>query len=103
MLTTEPIRYEAAGLNMEGRLVRPTRRSERELGILLFPDAFGLGNHALSQAERFAALGHFVLASDLHGNARRLEELSDVLAFVGKAQDDPGTRALPVRILHPFR
>ena len=22
---------------------------------------------------------------------------------VGKAQDDPGTRALPVRILHPFR
>ena len=85
----EPLRYEASGLTMESQIVRPAQPAADALGILVFPDAFGLGEHALAQAERFAALGHVVLACDLHGNARRLEELSDVLAFVGQVQQDP--------------
>lgn len=88
MMANEVLHYEAAGLSMEGRLVRPARQADNALGILLFPDAFGLGEHAIAQAERFAALGHVVLACDLHGNARRLEELSEVLAFVGSVQED---------------
>lgn len=88
-MVTEPLRYEAAGLKMESRIVRPAQPATDGLGILLFPDAFGLGEHALAQAERFAALGHVVLACDLHGDGRRLEELSDVLAFVGQVQEDP--------------
>lgn len=88
-MVTEPLRYEASALNMEGRIVRPAQPADNGLGILIFPDAFGLGEHALTQAERFAALGHVVLACDLHGGARRFEELSDVLAFVGQVQEDP--------------
>ena len=88
-MVIEPFSYEAAGLNMAGRIVRPDSVADDALGILLFPDAFGLGEHALTQAERFAALGHVVLACDLHGDGRRLEALPDVLEFVGQVQADP--------------
>ena len=88
-MVIEPLRYEASELNMQGKLVRPARPAADAFGILLFPDAFGLGEHAIAQAERFAALGHVVLACDLHGDARRLEELSDVLAFVGEVHENP--------------
>lgn len=43
----------------------------------------------MDQARRLAALGHVVLACDLHGQARRLDGLEELYAFVGSVRDDP--------------
>jgi dienelactone hydrolase len=83
------LEYKAGNLKMHGQLVQPPDRSSSGLGILVFPDAFGLGPTALKQAERFAALGHQVLACDLHGEGRHLDGLPPVLEFVGAMFEDP--------------
>ena len=45
------------------------------VGVLVFPEAFGLGDHAIGRAERLAALGYIGLACDLHGGGRFVDDL----------------------------
>jgi dienelactone hydrolase len=86
--------YQADGLSMMGRLFHGSRERTGAIGILVFPDAFGLGEHGLHQAERLASLGHVVLACDLHGNGARLDGVESVLRFVAEARREPsGLRA----------
>jgi dienelactone hydrolase len=47
-------------------------------GVLVFPEAFGLGQHALQRAERLAAMGYAALAVDLHGEGREFGDLTQV-------------------------
>jgi dienelactone hydrolase len=44
--------------------------------VLVFPEAFGLGEHAMSRAERLAGLGYVALACDLRGDGRVSGELN---------------------------
>ena len=61
------VRYQSDGLAMLGSLHRPAG-SESAPGVLVFPEAFGLGEHAMEKAERIAQeLGYVALACDLHG------------------------------------
>ena len=85
----ESLAYEAAGLAMKGRLFRGPGASASALGILVFPDAFGLGGHAFAQAQRLAELGHVVLACDLHGDGALMTEIQQMLDFVAAARRDP--------------
>jgi dienelactone hydrolase len=43
--------------------------------VLVFPEAFGLDAHAVSRAERLAALGYVAIACDLHGEGRVIDDL----------------------------
>jgi dienelactone hydrolase len=52
-------------------------------GVLVFPEAFGLGAHALSRAERLAQMGYVALACDLHGDRRNIMDLQEVMTVVG--------------------
>jgi len=60
------LKYKADGLNMVGSLHRPAK-SGRAPGVIVFPEAFGLGEHAIEKAEKLAQLGYVALAADLHG------------------------------------
>jgi dienelactone hydrolase len=82
--------YEASGgPTMTGKLVWNADQPRSGLAVLIFPDAFGLGEHAIAQAERFACLGHVVLACDLHGEGKRIHDLSAAIQFVADMQKDP--------------
>jgi dienelactone hydrolase len=94
---SEPLNYEADGREMRGRLYfRPGARAQA--GVLVFPEAFGLGEHAHSRAARLAELGYVALACDLHGEARVVDDLESALALLQPLFDDTSrmrARGLP--------
>jgi dienelactone hydrolase len=62
----ETVEYQADGLRMLGHLAFEPGDTTRRPGVLVFPEAFGLSDHAKSRAERLAKLGYVALACDLH-------------------------------------
>jgi len=94
-MSDELVRYEADGLAMVSHLYLPETLSDRRApGVLVFPEAFGLGEHAKSRAERLAALGYVALACDIHGDGKIVGSLDEVMALLGPLFADPSrTRA----------
>ena len=75
-------------------------------GVLVFPDIFGLGEHARERAARLAELGYAALAVDLHGEQRILH-VDAVMPEIERFYADPdrpcarGTAALRALADHP--
>ncbi|HVK72958.1 MAG TPA: dienelactone hydrolase family protein [Kofleriaceae bacterium] len=44
-------------------------------GVLVFPEAFGVGEHARTKAEQLARLGYVALAVDMYGGGKVYEQL----------------------------
>jgi dienelactone hydrolase len=79
---SQQIAYEADGLRMSSQLFYEPG-AHRRPGILVFPEAFGLGGHALGRAERLAQMGYIALACDLHGDRRNITDLQEVMSLIG--------------------
>ena len=78
-MKTQSVPYEADGLQMIGHLAWTA--SEPRPGVLVFPDAGGLGEHAKARAERLASeLGYAAMACDLHGQQEVIRDFTAVLA-----------------------
>lgn len=84
----QELRYEADGLAMIGSLHRPAKAGPAP-GVLVFPEAFGLGDHAISKAERIAnELGYVALAGDLWGERKQLTSMAEVMPALGALTAD---------------
>jgi dienelactone hydrolase len=93
-MKTDIVKYTADGLSMVSHLYHDERQSGPRPGVLVFPEAFGLSEHAKSRAERLAGLGYIALACDLHGNGSMVDGLEAVMAIIGPMMADPAhTRA----------
>jgi dienelactone hydrolase len=93
-MPSETVSYEADGLSMKGQLFRPAGVSGARPGVIVFPEAFGLGEHALDKAEKIAALGYVALAADLHGEAKQFSDMESMMPVLGAlAQSPPKVRA----------
>ncbi len=93
-LKTEILAYAADGLRMSSHFYVDDRFSGPRPGVLVFPEAFGLGEHAKSRAERLAGLGFAALACDLHGDGRIIPSLDEVMGVIDPMIEDPNrTRA----------
>src|SRR5918993_1314765 len=88
-MQTETLTYEADGLQMVSHVYYDEQGDVRRPGILVFPEAFGLGDHAKSRAERLAGLGYVALACDLHGDGRIVHDLDVALELVGPLRAEP--------------
>ena len=84
----ERLSYEADGLNMQSELFVGDGEGRRP-AVLVFPEAFGLGEHVLGRAERLAGLGYVALASDLHGDGRLIDELGPAIELLQPMYADP--------------
>jgi dienelactone hydrolase len=92
-MQSETLIYDADGLSMKSRLFVPAGSGPRP-GVLVFPEAFGLGAHAISRAERLAELGYVALACDLHGDGRVVDDLPEAIGLLQPMMADPShTRA----------
>lgn len=69
-MKTETVAYQA-DVPLTGTLFLP-EASGPVPGVIVFPDIFGYGDHALERAERLCGLGYAALAADLHGGQREL-------------------------------
>jgi len=89
----ETLTYQADGLTMRSQLFFEPA-SDRRAGVLVFPEAFGLGEHAISRARRLAELGYVALACDLHGDGRIVDDLQEAIGLIEPLFSDPArTRA----------
>lgn len=87
---SEILSYEADGLQMESHLFAETGRDGPRPGVLVFPEAFGLGDHAKDKARRLAQLGYVALACDLHGEGAIISDREKMLAELGVLFQAPG-------------
>ena len=87
-MRTEILTYQSDGLTMVSHYYVDDSKQGRRPGVLVFPEAFGLSEHAKSRAQRLASLGYAALACDLHGDGKLIsfEELGAVL---GPLRSDP--------------
>jgi dienelactone hydrolase len=83
------IEYPADGLTMRSCFYCDPATAGRRPGLLVFPEAFGLGEHAKSRARRLAGLGYAALASDLHGDSAMIEDIGAVMELIGPLRENP--------------
>lgn len=84
----ETLTYQADGLTMQSQLFFEPASGPRA-GVLVFPEAFGLGEHAIGRAERLAAMGYVALACDLHGDGQVVDDLQQAIGLLQPMLADP--------------
>jgi dienelactone hydrolase len=86
---------------MIGRFTWDETASGPRPGVLVFPEAFGLGDHALERGERLTReLGYAALACDLHGERKIISDLAQVMPLLGVMRTQPAkVRARTVKAL----
>jgi dienelactone hydrolase len=85
---SEVLKYEVNGLNMESVLYFDETKTGQRPAVVVFPEGFGLSEHAKEKAQRLAALGYVTLVSDLYGGGKTVNTLEEVMAFVGPLMAD---------------
>ena len=96
----ETLTYQADGLTMKGELFAPEGGGARA-GVLVFPEAFGLSEHAIGRAQRLAESGHVALACDLHGDALLIDDLEKAIGAIKPLYAEPArTRERAGQALH---
>jgi len=65
-MKTQTLEYTNGKTKFIGHLVWDEALSGRRPGVLVFPEAFGLNDHARERAGRLAQLGYVALAADTH-------------------------------------
>src|SRR5215813_4814187 len=74
-MKTTNLDYRDGATNLTGVLVGDDARAGRRPGVVLFPDARGIGDHALECAGRLAMLGFVVLVADLYGGGTTARDI----------------------------
>src|SRR5215475_5531795 len=79
--------YRDGSVQLQGILVRDETLAMRA-GVVLFPDARGIGDHARDCAEKLAARGFVVLVADLYGNGMTACDMAHALELMGELRSD---------------
>lgn len=78
-LQTAVLDYEADNLAMSGHFAWDDAAGGPRPAVLVFPELFGLGEHAMAKAERLVTdFGYAALACDLHGGRQVIDDLDTV-------------------------
>lgn len=77
-MKTQDIKYSSGATNYIGHLAWDETRTDPRPGVVVFPEAFGLGDHARERANRLAQAGYVALAADLHGGGLVHKDLASV-------------------------
>jgi len=87
-MKTESIEYQDGEVTLRGFLAYDDTKSGRCPGILVMPGGFGLGANAKQRAEMLAGLGYVALAGDPYGNGLEINDLQEVMKYVGALRAD---------------
>lgn len=88
-MKTEPIDYRDGDVTLKGFLAYDERQSGKRPGILVMPEAFGLGVHARQRAQRLVELGYVAFAGDPYGNGIEAKDLQEAMKLAGPLTQDP--------------
>jgi dienelactone hydrolase len=82
--------YRDGAVDLRGVLLSDELRTGRRPGVVLFPDARGIGAHAVECAARLAALGFVVLVADLYGGATTARDIPQARELMRGLRSDLG-------------
>ncbi len=88
-MKTETLNYNDGDVNLRGYLGYDEHKSGKRPGILVMPEAFGLGAQAKSRVERLAQLGYVALGGDPYGDGRELNDLQEAIKVATALMSDP--------------
>ncbi|HXG21773.1 MAG TPA: dienelactone hydrolase family protein [Methylomirabilota bacterium] len=88
-MKAESIEYKDGNVTLRGFLAYDEQTSFKRPGILVMPEAFGLGAHAKQRAERLAALGYIALAGDPYGDGIETTDLQEAIKLATALREDP--------------
>jgi dienelactone hydrolase len=86
-MATRTLDYRDGAVNLKGYLASPDGSGARP-GIVLFPEAFGIGEHVIERARRLAALGYVALAADPYGDGATASDLPKALELMNGVRGD---------------
>ena len=82
------LNYRDGTLSLSGLLVRDDQVDGMRPGIVLFPDARGIGEHAIDVAQRLAMHGLVVLVADLYGSGTRARAMAQAMELMTQLRSD---------------
>lgn len=88
-MKTETLEYRDGDVTLRGYLAYDDQTSQKMPGILVMPEAFGLGVNAKNRAERLAALGYVALAGDPYGNGFETSDLQEAIKLATPLMTEP--------------
>ena len=88
-MKTDSIEYRDGEVTLRGFVAFDDRKSDKRPGVLLMPEAFGLGAQVKRRAERLAELGYVALAGDPYGDGLQLSDLQEAIKRAGALFADP--------------
>ena len=69
-MANRALEYRDGAITLKGYLADDGRPGPRP-GVVLFPEAFGIGEHVIERARRLAGVGYVALAADPYGDGCR--------------------------------
>jgi len=78
-MKTQKLEYTHGGKTFVSYLAWDETVSGRRPGILVFPEAFGLNEHARVRAQRLAQLGYVALAVDIYGDGAVFTDMPSLM------------------------
>jgi dienelactone hydrolase len=88
-MKTETISYSDGGVTLKGFLAYDEKRTDKRPGVLVMPEAFGLGKNAKARAQRLAELGYVALGGDPFGDGKEFTDLQEAIKVAGGLMADP--------------
>jgi dienelactone hydrolase len=88
IVKTDFLDYADGALSCRGVLFHEDAQAAKHPGVVLFPDARGIGETAKACAARLAGCGFTVLVADLYGNGAFAAEVSDAHTLMGALRGD---------------
>jgi dienelactone hydrolase len=82
------IDYSDGEAALKGVLFSDASRTGPRPSIVLFPDARGIGDHAIECAQRLAGLGFVVLVADLYGEGRKAVDVAQAREWMTELRSD---------------
>src|SRR5271168_5451279 len=88
-MKTETIEYKDGDVTLRAYLAFDDKKTGKRPGVLVMPEAFGLGEHAKKRAERLAELGYVAFAGDPYGNGVEVSSLPEAMKLATPLFGDP--------------
>jgi len=87
-MKAEPLQYRDGKTNLKGFVALDNQSDHKRPGILVMPEAFGLGVQAKNRALRLASLGYTAVAGDPYGDGLEVSDLQEAIKHAGALRED---------------
>ncbi len=86
-MANKTLEYRDGAVTLKGYLADGERPGARP-GVVLFPEANGVGDHVIERARRLAALGYVALAADPYGDGKQARDLPHAIELMTAVRSD---------------